>query len=256
VFGDVDGDGKAELVAGSLARLGYMKRDPRDPKAPWTFHPVTPPGKWQRYTHGIGLGDVNGDGRPDILEANGWWEQPASLTGNPVWRFHPQSFGPGGAQMYTYDVNGDGVADVLTSIAAHGYGVSWFEQRREADGRTTWIEHPITSRDGAEKIAGVQFSQPHAVMLEDMDGDGLKDLITGKRHWAHGDKGDPEPNAPAVLYVFRLGRGASGVSFTPVRVDDDSGVGCQFPVGDLDGDGRLDLAIVNKKGVFVFRQTP
>ncbi|MBM3874494.1 MAG: VCBS repeat-containing protein, partial [Verrucomicrobia bacterium] len=160
VFGDVDGDGKPELVAGSLARLGYMKRDPRDPKAPWTFHPVTPPGKWQRYTHGIGLGDVNGDGRPDILEANGWWEQPASLTGNPVWRFHPQSFGPGGAQMYTYDVNGDGLADVLTSIAAHGYGVSWFEQRRETDGRTAWIEHPITSRDGAEQLAGVQFSQP------------------------------------------------------------------------------------------------
>ncbi len=256
VFGDVDGDGKAELIAGSLARLGYMKRDPRDPKAPWSFHPVTPPGKWQRYTHGIGLGDVNGDGRPDILEANGWWEQPASLAGDPVWRFHAQSFGPGGAQMYTYDVNGDGLADVLTSIAAHGYGVSWFEQRREPDGRAAWVEHPITSRSGTEQIAGVQFSQPHAVMLEDMDGDGLKDLITGKRHWAHGDKGDPEPNAPAVLYVFRLGRGASGVTFTPLRVDDDSGVGCQFPVGDLNGDGRPDLAIVNKKGVFVFRQVP
>jgi hypothetical protein len=158
--------------------------------------------------------------------------------------------------MYAYDVNGDGLADVLTSIAAHGYGVSWFEQRREADGGAAWVEHPITSRTGTEQIAGVQFSQPHAVMLEDVDGDGLKDLITGKRYWAHGDKGDPEPNAPAVLYVFRLERGASGVTFTPMRVDDDSGVGCQFPVGDLNGDGRLDLAIVNKKGVFVFRQEP
>ena len=92
------------------------------------------------------------------------------------------------------------------------------------------------------------------VMLEDIDGDGLKDIITGKRHWAHGDKGDPEPNAPAVLYWFKLTRGAGGVSFTPHLIDDDSGVGCQFPVGDLNGDGQPDLAIVNKKGVFAFTQ--
>jgi len=255
-FADIDGDGFAEIIAGSAARLGFMRRNPQDPKAPWTFHPVTPPGKWQRYTHGVGLGDVNGDGRPDLLEANGWWEQPASLKGDPVWKFHPQSFGPGGAQMYAYDVNGDGLADVVTSIAAHGYGISWFEQRIAAGGGRTWREHAITSRDGAEKIDGVQFSQPHATMLVDLDGDGLKDLITGKRHWAHGDKGDPEPNAPAVLYWFKLTRGSDGAKFTGKRIDDDSGVGCQFPVADLTGDGRPDIAIANKKGVFVFRQQP
>src|SRR5215207_4471317 len=129
--------------------------------------------------------------------------------------FHAQSFGNGGAQMYTYDVNGDSVADVVTSIAAHGYGLSWFEQARNDSGESKWTEHAITSRRAVEKLGGVQFSQVHAVMVEDMDGDGLKDIGTGKRRWAHGDKGDPEPNAPAVLYWFKLTRGASGVTYTP-----------------------------------------
>lgn len=253
-FVDVDGDGRAEIVAGSGGRLGYLRRDLKNPKAPWTFHPITPPGKWQRYTHGIGLGDINGDGRPDFLEANGWWEQPTSLAGDPVWKFHPQSFGSGGAQMFAEDLNGDGLADVVTSIAAHGYGISWFEQRADAAGARTWHEHAITGRRAGEQLNGVQFSQPHALMLVDLDGDGVKDLIAGKRHWAHGDKGDPEPNAPAVLYWFRVTRGSAGATFTPQLIDDDSGIGCQFPVADLTGDGKPDIAIANKKGVFVFRQ--
>lgn len=253
-FADVDGDGRSEIIASSGARLGYMQRSASDPKSPWTFHPISPPGKWHRYTHGIGLGDLNGDGRPDFIEANGWWEQPASLAGNPVWKFHPQSFGSGGAQMYAYDVNGDSLADVVTSIAAHEYGISWFEQARDASGNITWREHAITSRTAGEKISGVQFSQPHALALEDMDGDGLKDVVTGKRHWAHGDKGDPEPNSPAVLYWFKLVRGADGVKFVPHLIDNASGVGCQFPVGDLNGDGKPDIGIANKSGVFVFRQ--
>lgn len=253
-FGDVDGDGRRDVFGASAGRLGYFTRDTRDPRAAWTFRAISPPGKWQRYTHGVGLGDVNGDGRMDFLEVNGWWEQPANLAGDPVWTFHPQSFGTkGGAQMLVFDVNGDGLSDVITSIDAHGYGISWFEQKRAA-GKAEWIEHPITSRQAGEKIGGVQFSQPHAMALADIDADGLPDLITGKRHWAHGDKGDPEPTAAAVLYWFKLARVDGAVKFTPHLIDDDSGVGCQFPVADLNGDGKLDVAIVNKRGVFVFRQ--
>ena len=101
---------------------------------------------------------------------------------------------------------------------------------------------------------GVRFSQLHALALSDIDGDGLKDIVTGKRYWAHGPKGDVEPNAPAVLYWFKLTRKDGKVEFVPHQIDDDSGVGTQVTVGDITGDGKPDVIVGNKKGSFLFIQ--
>ena len=156
---------------------------------------ITPKGTYQRYTHGIGVGDINGDGKPDIMEANGWWEQPASLEGDPVWKKHEFQFGTGGAQMYAYDVNGDGKTDIITSLAAHKYGLAWFEQTNEG-GVEGWTKHVIVGEKPEENPQGVMFTQPHALWLQDMNGDGLLDIVTGKRFWAHGPTGDIDPNSP------------------------------------------------------------
>mgnify|MGYP003334041915 FL=1 len=253
-FADITGDGKPELIFSTGGFLGYATPDPKNPTNKWTFHKISPKGSWHKFTHGLGIGDVNGDGRLDLLEKDGWWEQPASLAGDPEWKFHKANFGTGGAQMHVYDVNGDGRNDVVTGLAAHGYGLAWFEQLAEKDeqGNPKFTAHTFVNKEPKENKYGVAFSQPHAMDLVDMNGDGLKDLVTGKRFWAHGPKGDPEPNAPAVLYWFELVRHADkSVDWVPHLIDDNSGVGTQVLVVDVNGDKLPDIVVGNKKGTFV-----
>lgn len=251
VLADLTGDGQPEIVCSSKGYYGYATPDGSDPTKPWTFHRISPNNNYHKFTHGLGLGDVNGDGRMDLLEKDGWWEQPGSLNGDPVWKQHKVTFGTGGAQMFAYDVDGDGLNDVITSLAAHGYGLAWFEQVRNG-GEIRFKEHTFMNKEPKENKYGVAFSQLHAIDLIDMDGDGLKDIVTGKRFWAHGPTGDAEPNAPAVLYWFKLARGPDkSVDFIPYLIDNDSGVGTQVVAADVNGDGLPDIVVGNKKGTFV-----
>ena len=247
-FTDVVGDKKPELLCTTDGFIGYATVDWKDPAKPWTFHKISEKGGWQKFTHGMGVGDINGDGRNDIVMQDSWWEQPASLNGDPVWTRHKADFGRGGAQMLVYDVDGDKMNDVITSLEAHEWGLAWHQQ--QADG--SFKRNLVIGDKEEQSPYGVKFSQMHALALVDIDGDGLKDVVTGKRYWAHGPGGDPEPMAPAVLYWFRLTRGDNVVKYVPHKIDDDSGVGTQLPIGDVNGDKLIDIVIGNKKGTFVF----
>ena len=255
-FGDLTGDGKPEIICSSKGFMGYAEFDKQNPAALFKWHNISPNKNYHKFTHGLGYGDVNGDGRADVLEKDGWYEQPSSLAGDPEWKFHAYPFAPGmgGSQMYVYDVNGDKLPDVITAFAAHGYGLRWYEQAKERgqDGQIKFNQHVILNSEAKPNEYGISFSQLHAVDLVDINGDGLKDIVTGKRFWAHGSHGDPEPNAPAVLYWFELNRGKDKTAnYIPHLIDDNSGIGTQVVAADVNGDKLPDIIVGNKKGTFV-----
>lgn len=254
-FTDLTGDGKPELICNFEGNFGFATPNWSDPTAKWTFTPVTRGGNWQKYTHGLGVGDINDDGRLDLIFKEGWLEHPETADGK-AWKWHKVAFAPAAAQMFAYDVNGDGRTDVVTALAAHGYGLAWHEQlaEKDEDGSPKWRSRVFMHQKPEENRYGVRFPELHAVELVDVDGDGLKDIITGNCYWAHGPAVSPGQGEEGVLYWFQLVRNADGtVDWVPHLIDSNSGVGRQIGLGDVNGDGRPDFIIGNKLGTFVFK---
>lgn len=260
VLADVDGDGKPELVYMGGGYMCYAKPDAANPTGRWMVHQVSEHGPWP--AHGIGVGDINGDGRIDIVGAYGWWEQPAQNGPDTEWAYHPAPFGKwgrtsaGGSKIAVYDVNGDGLADVVTSMQAHGWGITWFEQKRSPSGEISFVPHMVMGRTPQESAGGVVFTEPHASTVADVDGDGIPDFVVAKRYWSHlDDFYDPDPYGAPVLYVYRTIRdkkAPGGARFEPELVHNYSGGGSDVLAVDLNGDGTMDLVTSTRSGTYIF----
>ena len=225
---------EGEAVNGEWHVRPISNRFPNDifPKG-WPSH---------KFAHGLGTGDVNGDGRKDVLTYGGWWEQPESGRKHKgIWKFHDVRFiKQGVADMYTLDANGDGLTDVLCT-SAHGTGIFLLP------GQLGGGFGSLTHHKGL-------IHETHAANLADINGDGRLDLVTGRRFFAHGFRPEKAGEA-SPLYWFDIQTGKDGKAhFKPNAIDDQSGVGAQFLTEDFNGDGRTDIVVSNRKGVFLFLQ--
>ena len=254
-FVDLSGDSRPEFVLGSDSTLGFLRlrAAPEAPKT-WSFQAVSEKGDSAkngsaRFYHGLGVGDVNGDGRKDVVIPHGWYEAPSESSTVP-WTFHPIEVTPVGtesplkaAHIYVQDLDLDGDSDLLLS-SAHNYGVWWLENQ----GSDRFHLHSIDRG----------YSQSHALWFIDINGDGQEDLVTGKRFFAHNGH-DPGGKEPVVLYWYEIQRRkGQPPEFTPHEIvaGRNTGIGTQFEVRDVNGDQRPDVITSNKKGVNLLLQVP
>lgn len=235
------GDNKKYLLAGSKADHTFSAYRPgTDPNAAWTQTKISSSNapSVDIFYHGMGVGDLNGDGRMDFIEPQGWYEQSATKT----WTYHSKTFNPLGEEcafMYAYDFNADGLNDMLTS-SSHGYGLWWFQQ----GANLTWTKHEIDR----------SYSELHSMHFEDMDNDGTPDIVVGKRKFAH-NGGDAGGQDAAPLYWYKVTKGATPKFERFVIKADGAGVGTDFEIKDYNGDGWKDIGVSNKTGVKWYVQT-
>jgi len=216
--------------------LTWYELAERGARDPWVRHAISP----RSYGHGIGVGDVNGDGRIDIVTPQGWFEAPPDPR-NGQWVFHAEFELGATGFIHVEDVDGDGLPDLITSLA-HDYGIFWYEQKKDALGNRVWTKHLIDN----------SWSQAHALTLADLNGDGQLELITGKRYYAHDH--DPGANEPLGVYWYErmIVDGTLKWKRHVLDYSTRTGGGMQIAVADIDGDGDQDVIVAGKSGLFLF----
>ncbi len=233
---DINSDGRPDVLPNIMTQAAWYEFSP-DASAPhrvkWTKHRLP----HQAAGHGLGAGDVNHDGRCDVVTPNGWLEQ----TAEGGWTWRPEfELGYASIPILVGDVDDDGDADIFWGLA-HDYGVFWLEQKRDAQGQRIW----------QKALLDESWSQPHFLLLADLDNDGLDELVTGKRYHAHNGH-DPGGSDPLCVYYYDLNKATRQWTRHTMSEGGLVGFGINTGAADVDGDGDIDVVAPGKGGLYLF----
>jgi len=236
---DIDGDGTPEIVPNtpndSLAICRLKKHSTEKETTFFDIFKI-----FGKHDHGLGFGDVNGDGKGDFILRNGWLEAPERPF-EEEWVFHPVfDLGKASIPILVVDVNDDGLNDIISG-QGHDYGLDWYGQESK-NGEINWVKHQIDPNN----------SQFHTMEWADLDGDGKNGLVTGKRYRAHNGK-DPGSNDPYGIYYYEF----NGQEFVKQTIDygvfgKSKGTGIHFMIFDLNQSGLKDIVVAGKDGLYIY----
>ncbi len=240
-FIDIDGDGRLDILCGDKTKnqIVWLQAPTKKGETNWKRFNLTNEkvAGTDIFSHGIGLGDIDSDGIKDVVIREGWFKGTKDLNaGN--WEFHPANLGEPCSHMQVFDVNGDGKNDVVAA-SAHALGV-WYHEQINENGKIDFKTHTISTTT----------AQTHSSIMADLNGDGKKEYITGKRYLAHNGRDKGDADAPILMYFeFDSKQKPYWKEFL---IDNDSGAGLNITVADMNKDSKNDIIISNKNGVYLF----
>jgi hypothetical protein len=216
IFGDFDGDGKAELVfwnqqAGKLF-IADIPVNPKDKNA-WVFHEIWSWDDKQKY-EGLAKGDIDLDGKENIV-------------GGGVWFKHL-----GGKKFEVHKIDDYGSSRVAVGDLVKGGRPEIILGSGDGIGPLNMYEWKDQKWEKTVLIGTVVHG--HSLQILDIDGDGNLDIFTGEMvQWHNGGN----PGAKTwILYGDGKGNFTKEVLNAAVDIGDH-----ESKMGDVDGDGRPDI---------------